>query len=203
MGIYKYVREAWKKPTENLKGIYRERISEWSKGESTVRVDRPTRIDRARALGYKAKQGYVMVRQRVPRGGKQRHRITGGRRSKHNRRNLVLAKNYRLLSEERCQRKYPNLEVLNSYFVGKNKSYYFYEIILVDKEHPSIKADSRINWICDGANTRRVFRGLTSAGRKIRGLRHKGKGAEKLRPSKRVRINKKSNQKHANKTFLK
>jgi len=115
----------------------------------------------------------------------------------------VLAKNYRLLSEERCQRKHPNLEVLNSYFVGKNKSYYFYEVILVDKEHPSIKADSRINWICNGANTKRVFRGLTSAGRKIRGLRHKGKGAEKLRPSKRVRINKKSNQKHANKTFLK
>ncbi len=32
----------------------------------------------------------------------------------------------------------------------------------------------------------RAFRGLTSAGRKSRGLRRKGKGAEKVRPSLRA-----------------
>ena len=37
------------------------------------------------------------------------------------------------------------------------------------------------------ANQRgRVYRGLTSAGRKSRGLRGKGKGFEKMRPSRRA-----------------
>ena len=45
--------------------------------------------------------------------------------------------------------------------------------------HPSIKNDSNINWICESQHTRRVFRGLTSEGKKTRGLRNKGKGAEK------------------------
>ncbi|MDD5651475.1 MAG: 50S ribosomal protein L15e, partial [Candidatus Nanoarchaeia archaeon] len=58
-----------------------------------------------------------------------------------------------------------------------------YEVILVDPERPEIKADSRISWICSGKNRGRVFRTLTSAGRRSRGLRHKGIGAEKIRPS--------------------
>jgi large subunit ribosomal protein L15e len=52
---------------------------------------------------------------------------------------------------------------------------------MVDPAHPVIKADKDINWICGKAHRRRVFRGLTSAGKKIRGLRHKGSGAEKVR----------------------
>ena len=51
-----------------------------------------------------------------------------------------------------------------------------------------IKSDRKINWICDSTHKGRVFRGLTSAGRKSRGLRNKGKGAEKIRPS--IRANK-------------
>ena len=56
-------------------------------------------------------------------------------------------------------------------------------MILVDPFHPSIINDSKINWICDKSNKRRVLRGKTSAGRKGRGLHYKGKGAEKVRPS--------------------
>jgi ribosomal protein L15E len=36
--------------------------------------------------------------------------------------------------------------------------------------------------------TRRVFRGLTSAGKQIRGLHNRGLGAEKARPSKKAVI---------------
>ena len=58
------------------------------------------------------------------------------------------------------------------------------EIILVDKAHPQIIADPRINWIFKSKHKGRVFRGLTSVAKKSRGLRsNKGKGAEKLRPS--------------------
>ena len=49
-----------------------------------------------------------------------------------------------------------------------------------------IKADKKLNWIGKGANKRRVTHGLTSAAKKSRGLSKKGKGAEKIRPSRRA-----------------
>jgi len=64
---------------------------------------------------------------------------------------------------------------------------YWFEVILVDKAHPSIKADKRISWIAEKQHTGRVYRGLTSSSRKSRGLRRKGIGAEKIRPSLRAK----------------
>ena len=97
-------------------------------------------------------------------------------------------KNLRWVAEERAQKKYPNLEVLNSYKVYADGKNWYYEVILVDPHHPVIKSDPKINWICRPANKKRVFRGLTSAGKKARGLRKKGWGSEKTRPS--IRANK-------------
>jgi large subunit ribosomal protein L15e len=96
------------------------------------------------------------------------------------------AKSMRLIAEERAARKLPNLEVLNSYWVGEDGRSKWFEIIMVDPHHPAITADKDINWISQKQNKRRVFRGLTSAGKKVRGLRRKGWGAEKLRPSKKA-----------------
>ena len=62
MGFYQYVRELWKDPKEFLGDLYRERLIEWRKEPPIVEVERPTRIDRARALGYRAKQGFVMAK---------------------------------------------------------------------------------------------------------------------------------------------
>jgi len=78
---------------------------------------------------------------------------------------------------------YPNMEVLNSYWVGEDGMHKYFEVILVDPNHPVIRADPKINWICEPQHRGRAYRGLTSAGKKGRGLMHKGKGAEKLRPS--------------------
>ena len=85
------------------------------------------------------------------------------------------------MAEERVARKYPNLEVLNSYWVWEDGKAKYYEVILVDPQRPEIRNDNNINWICEKQHTRRAFRGLTSAGKKGRGLRKKGKGAEKVR----------------------
>ncbi len=182
MGLYKYLREGWKKSKE-VKDLYKQRIIEWSRQPATVRIARPTRLDRAKSLGYKAKQGIVVVRQRVPRGGRKREQFAGGRRGKTNRRNKVVSLNPRNIAEMRVARKYPNLEVLNSYYVGVNKYNRWYEVILVDPNHPQIINDKDLNWVTEPQHERRVFRGLTSAGKATRGLRHKGKGAEKVRPS--------------------
>lgn len=72
------------------------------------------------------------------------------------------------IAEKRAARKYPNLELLNSYYVGEDGTQKFYEVILVDPHHPVIAADKKINWIAH--QRKRVFRGLTSAARKSRGL---------------------------------
>jgi len=183
MGMYQYVRELWKQPKDNLGSLWKERLVEWRQGEATTRIERPTRIDRARTLGYKAKEGIIMVRQRLPRGGRMRPKIRKGRRSKHFGRRVDLAKSYQWVAEERAARKYPNCEVLNSYYVAEDGKYFWYEIILVDKLHPQMRADQKYSWLMGGAHTRRAHRGLTSAARKSRGLLNKGKGAEKIRPS--------------------
>ncbi len=94
--------------------------------------------------------------------------------------------NYQWIAEQKAQRKFQNLEVLNSYQVAKDGVYAWYEIILVDPFRPEIKADKNLNWICFRKHTNRVLRGKTSAGRRSRGLRKKGMGAEKLRPSRRA-----------------
>ncbi|MFC1697927.1 50S ribosomal protein L15e [Nanoarchaeota archaeon] len=186
MGMYKYVQNLWKKPQANMPELWRERLVAWRREPTTVRLERPTRIDRARSLGYKAKQGFVVVRQRVIRGGRQKPRAAGGRRSKRFRKRKDVRKNYQQICEERANKKYPNCEVLNSYWVAQDGRYYWYEIILVDKAHPQILADKDTKWIAEKQHTGRVFRGLTSAGRKSRGMLRKGKGAEKIRPSRRA-----------------
>ncbi|MGI0054060.1 MAG: 50S ribosomal protein L15e, partial [Thermoplasmata archaeon] len=127
---------------------------------------------------------YVLVRVRVRRGGQRKRAIIAGRRPKHKGvARMTLNKSIRRIAEERAQKHYPNLEVLNSYWVGEDGKQKFFEVILVDPQHPEIVSDPKINWILAPTHKGRAFRGLTSAGKIGRGLRWKGKGAERMRPS--------------------
>ena len=201
MGLYKYINNAWKKPTEQFNALHRTRLIEWRREEATKRIDTPTRLDKARQLGYKAKTGYAIVRQRVDRGGRRRLKIRAGRKTKHARHLKILHKNYQSVAEERTGRKYPNMEVLNSYFAGKDGLHYWYEVILVDKQAPEILADNRIAWIAGKQNRRRALRGLTASARRTRGLLHKGIGAEKLRPSRTAKTNRRYKRFHTSYQF--
>jgi len=185
---YKYVAKAWKRPEDSfVKELMWQRLIEWRRQPTVLRVEKPTRIDRARRLGYKAKQGFVVTRVRVRRGGPRRTRPKAGRRPKRmGVAKLKLAKSLRLIAEERAARKFPNLEVLNSYWVWEDGRFKWFEVIMVDPSHPVIKSDVSVNWICDKVHRGRVFRGLTSAGKEVRGLHHKGRGAEKVRPSRKA-----------------
>lgn len=180
MGLYKYVNSAWKKQDNEFVLMQRKRLVEWRKQDTTVRIERPTRIDRARSVGYKAKQGIILVRQRVDRGGRQRPTIRSGRRSAHSFQVKILSKNYQQIAEERANEKFKNCEVLNSYFVGEDGINKWYEVILLDRTHPAITADPVFRTIVTKG---RAQRGLTSAAKKSRGLRNKGRGSEKIRPS--------------------
>lgn len=185
---YKYIAEAWAKPEKSFVGeLTRERLVKWRRQSVISRIEKPTRLDRARKLGYKAKQGFVMVRVRVRRGGLRKVRPKAGRRPKRmGVKKFKPAKSLKLIGEERVARKFPNLEVLNSYWVGEDGRSKWFEVIMVDPSHPVIKADKNINWICQKQHHRRVFRTLTSAGKKVRSLRRKGRGAEKFRPSRQA-----------------
>lgn len=171
--MYHYVAELWKRPYDGELGeVMRQRLIRWRREPSVVRVERPTRPDRARALGYKAKQGFIIVRVRVRKGGLRKQRPNKGRRPKRmGVYGFAPAKSLRLIAEERAARRYPNLEVLNSYYVGEDGNYKWFEVILVDPHHPAVQNDPEISWIASKVHKGRVFRGLTSAGKKMRGLR--------------------------------
>lgn len=181
-GMYQQLKQIWKKPDT---GRLRELMIEWRKENAVHKVDKPFRLDRARALGYKAKKGFVMARVRVLRGGRQRARTNKGRRSKRHTIRKVVKMSYKWVAEQRAQKKFPNLEVLNSYNLAKDGKHYFYEVILVDYSKPEIKNDRTMNWITKKTNQNRVYRGLTSAGKKSRGLRNKSP-MNKSRPSVRA-----------------
>ncbi|MFH1835345.1 MAG: 50S ribosomal protein L15e [Methanobacteriota archaeon] len=196
MGYQKYIAETYKgirkkiKDPKNveLRELIVERKKKWRKGSSVVRVEHPTRIDKARKYGYKAKQGFVVARVRVRRGGARNARPRSGRGpGRMGFLKLTRAKSIQSIAEERGQKRFPNLEVLGSYWMWQDGQYKWYEIVFVDPAHPVIQKDGDVNWISKPSHKNRVYRGLTPAGRKGRGLRKKGKGAEKVRPSIRAK----------------
>lgn len=164
--MYKYIKKAWDNPRKNMKELYQERMVLWRRQPVTIRIARPTRLDRARSLGYKPKLGVILVRQKVKRGSHLRPQWAGGRRPKNTRITKVLNQNYQQIAEQRASKKYVNAEVLNSYFVGKDGHHVWYEVILLDRAHPSIKADK--NYAKAAARKGRAERGLNRAARKAK-----------------------------------
>jgi large subunit ribosomal protein L15e len=98
-------------------------------------------------------------------------------------RRITPKKSRQWIAEERCNRSFQNLEVLNSYPVLEDGLHKWFEVILVDPYASEIISDPKINWICNPSSKGRVHRGKTSVGQKSRGLRRRGKGAEHIRPS--------------------
>jgi large subunit ribosomal protein L15e len=181
---YKHMNETWVEEQKERSDIVRSRLIIWRKQGTMVKLDRPTRLGRARSLGYKAKQGYVIVRVKTGRGPREKVRPNKGRKPRSmGVTKYTPQKSRRWIAEERVGRKYPNMRVLNSYWVGNDHRWLWHEVILVDPNHPVIYNDPNINWICDPTQKGRDSRGLTSAGKRSRGLRNKGRGAEKVRPS--------------------
>ena len=194
-GLYQHVRETWRRPKDALPHMYRQqRMAQWRREPVNCRIERPTRLDAARRMGYKAKQGVVLIRTRVRRGGLRKGKIHMKRKpSKAGISKITMAKITQRIAEERVNRHFPNLEVLNSYWVGQDGKHKYFEVIMIDTHHPAIINDKQLG-VFSRANGKRAhrgraYRGKTSAGKRCRGLHKKGKGAEKLRPSLRANLN--------------
>jgi len=150
----------------DYKGLYKQRLIEFRREPKTVvRVEKPLNIPRARELGYKAKQGYVVARVRVRKGSGMHLRPNKGRKPKRMGVNK-LTRNISIqsMAEQKASKKYPNCEVLNSYLVGKDGKSKYFEVILVDTAHPSVTKDKKMKWVASGKHKGRAERGKTSAG---------------------------------------
>jgi len=184
MGAYKYLEELWrKKQSDVMRFLLRVRAWEYRQKPKIIRVARPTRTDKAHRLGYKAKQGYVVYRVAVRRGGRKRQVPKGivmGKPKHQGVNELKFVRNLRSVAEERVGRRCGALRVLNSYWINQDATYKYYEVILVDPFHPAIRNDAAIKWIAKPVHTHRELRGLTSAGRSSRGLAKKGHRANKI-----------------------
>jgi large subunit ribosomal protein L15e len=131
----------WKSNNDVLKS----KAVVWRTEEVIHKINRPSRLDRARRLGYKAKQGIIVVRVRVGRGGMRKQRPVSGRRPKHF--GVVHIKqgiNMRKIAERRVAERFPNLEVLGSYYLHRDGMHMWYEVILADTDHPAIFNDKEM-----------------------------------------------------------
>ena len=140
-----YMAETWTKMWKNNSDELKSKAIAWRAEPTVNRIERPSRLDRARRLGYKAKQGITVVRIRVGRGGMRKQRPVAGRRPKHL--GVVHIKqgiSMRKVAERRVNEKYPNMEVLGSYYVHKDGMYYWFEVIMADPSHPAISKDKEM-----------------------------------------------------------
>lgn len=131
----------WKENAPEL----RAKAVEWRKEHALVRIDRPSRLQKARRLGYKAKQGIVVVRMRVGRGNMRRKRPVAGRRPKHlGVLRIKPALSMQRVAERRVLERHPNMKLLGSYYLYQDGVYLWYEVILADPSHPRIAKDKEM-----------------------------------------------------------
>ncbi len=131
----------WK---ENAPAL-RERAISWRKENAVTRIEKPSRIQRARRLGYKAKQGIIVIRMRVGTGGMRRKRPRSGRRPKHLGVTRIKADvSMKQVADRRVLERYPNMRLLGSYFLYKDGMHYWFEVILADPSHPRVSKDKEL-----------------------------------------------------------
>ena len=117
------------------------RMVQWRREPVNCRIDANASTLHAALV---TKQGVIMVRTRAPCG--LRSKVHMKRKpSKAGIAKITMAKNTQRIAEERVNRHFPNLEVLNSYWVGQDGKHKYYEIIMLDPAHPAIKSDKDLD----------------------------------------------------------
>jgi len=142
MSMYREISKTWQGIFHEKAGDIRARAVQLRKEPAMMRVDRPWRLDRARSLGYKAKEGVIVVRTRVSRGGMRHKRPTSGRRPKHmGVLKIKSAVSSKSVAERRVSERFPNMKVIGSYPVWEDGRFAWFECVLIDPLSPGIKKD--------------------------------------------------------------
>jgi len=159
-GMYQHIRSIRQKQKIAIKELIRDRMIKWRKESRFKKIDKPTRLDRARELGYKAKKGFILIRTKINRGGRKRplYGRRGRKPSKAGLSKYTPRKSLQKIAEQRVQKKYPNLEVLGSCYVAEDGRNKWFEVILVDPNKTEIKKDKNMKWITEKQHKKRVLR---------------------------------------------
>ncbi len=137
--------QTWLKMWKENSTILRDKAVLWRKQNAIIRLEKPSRIQKARRLGYKAKQGIIVIRMRVGTGGMRKKRPRSGRRPKHLGVTRIKADvTMQQVAERRVLQKYPNMTLLGSYYLYKDGFHYWFEVILADPAHPRIAKDKEL-----------------------------------------------------------
>uniref|UniRef100_A0A0E0PWW7 Ribosomal protein L15 n=1 Tax=Oryza rufipogon TaxID=4529 RepID=A0A0E0PWW7_ORYRU len=173
MGAYRCVSELWRRKQSDVM-TFVQRVRCWDHRRQPA-IGRPTRPDKARRLGDKAKQGYVVLPCPSRRGGRKRPVPKGIVYSKPKHQGITQLKfqrNKRSVAEE----------LLGASWVDSGCSPPTGSSLWMLLTAPSATTP-RINWLCKPVHKHGELHGLTSAGNKYRGLRGKGHTHHKARPS--------------------
>lgn len=164
-----------KKQTDIMKYMTRVAVVEARQNDVVHRKEKPLFLDRARKLGYKAKQGVTVWGVRIRKGDAIRNYNNGNTRGKCVNAGIHQIKstlNKQALAEQIIGQQLGSLRILGSYKIGQDLRYHHFEVIMVDPNHNAVRNNRVLNWICNPVHKHREMRGLTSAGRKSRGLGH-------------------------------
>ena len=141
MSAYKYISKAWRNPSKSyVQNMMRQLAERWRKEPAILRLENPTRLDRARRFGYKAKQGYTVVRVRIRKGGARKIRPASGRRQKAlGVTKFTRGKSLKKIAEARAAKRFPNMLPLNSYWTWEDGKHKWFEVVMVDPNHPGLR----------------------------------------------------------------
>jgi large subunit ribosomal protein L15e len=157
--FYRQVAQIWKKPKESLGETLKSREIKWRQEPTVVRIEKPTRINRARSVGYKAKLGFSLARVKIGKGGRRR-KYYGRRGRKPSKMGLVHfshGKSLQKIAEEKAQRKFSNINIIGSYEVAEDGKQMWFEVVMVDPQHSNISKKPKMKWAAHPANRNRVL----------------------------------------------
>lgn len=158
--FYRHLAQLWKKPKESLGENLKTREIKWRQEKTVERVEKSTRPDRAHALGYKAKLGYILARVKIGKGGRRRT-YYGRRGRKPSKMGLVHfshGKSLQRIAEEKAQRRFSNMNIIGSYEVGEDGKQKWFEVILVDMQHANILKNPKLRWAAHPSNENKYLR---------------------------------------------
>ena len=142
MGAFKYMRENEKKMLKD-RSLRRQLLSEVRHVPMIVRVKRPTKLSKAKTIGYKAKPGFVVLRVRIGKGSFRRPRPVHARKPSKTGIYFNLKKSKQRIAEERALKVYKNMKLAGSYYLIEDGQYTWYEILLMDPVLAPLKKQAR------------------------------------------------------------
>jgi len=174
MGAAKYIAKTFQNEWKGVQDanydyalLMRKRAMDYRQEDvAVVKLEHPTNPVSAKSVGFKAKQGIIVVRVRVRKGTGTHHRPKNKRRPKRmGQAKLSRRVSTQAMAETKASKHFENMEALGSYKIAEDGKWHYFEVVLADREASTIKSDRQLAWLSKGGQRGRAERGKTYAGR--------------------------------------